>query len=156
MEQSSDPFLDLPITVLDATDRRILTALQRDGRLSNAELARRVGLSASPCWSRVRSLEERGIITGYSASLSYTALGLRLTMLVQVTLEKHGGDSMDGFAQAIRDMPEVIESAMVAGDFDFLLKVIAADTDAYERFLREKLHRVAGVRQVRSILVLRG
>lgn len=145
----------LLLDALDPVDRRILDVLSQEARLSNAELARRVGLSASPCWSRVRALEERGIITGYSAKLNYPALGLRLTMLVQVTLEKHGEDSMDGFAQAVARMPEVIESAMVAGDFDFLLKVIASDTEAYERFLREKLHRAAGVRQVRSILVLR-
>jgi Lrp/AsnC family leucine-responsive transcriptional regulator len=142
-------------SVLDPVDQRILDALRQNGRLTNADLARQVGLSASPCWNRVRALEERGIITGYVATVGYGALGLGLTMLVQVTLEKHGDDTMDSFAQTVRHMPEVIECAMVAGDFDFLLKVITADTEAYERFLREKLHRVQGVRQVRSILVLR-
>jgi Lrp/AsnC family leucine-responsive transcriptional regulator len=155
VEYSSEAVSGRSIGSLDALDRRILAALRQDGRLSNAELARRVGLSPSPCWTRTRSLEERGIITGYSADIGYAALGLKLTMLVQVTLEKHGDDSMDGFAHGIGEMPEVIESAMVAGDFDFLLKVITANTDDYERFLREKLYRVPGVRQVRSILVLR-
>jgi Lrp/AsnC family leucine-responsive transcriptional regulator len=142
--------------VLDTIDRRILAALREDGRLSNAELARRVGLSASPCWNRVRALEERGIITGYSANLDYDALGLKLTMLVQVTLEKHGDGTMDNFAAAISHIPEVTEAAMVAGDFDFLLKVITADTQSYQRFLHDRLHRISGVHQVRSILVLRG
>jgi Lrp/AsnC family leucine-responsive transcriptional regulator len=155
MAKSSDKMAGKQSPVLDAADQRIVAALRQDGRLSNAELARRVGLSASPCWNRLRLLEERGIITGYSANIGYAALGLKLTMLVQVTLDKHGDDRMDSFAAAVETMHEVIECSMVAGDFDFLLKVIVADTQAYERFLHDRLHRIAGVRQVRSILVLR-
>ncbi|WP_447763588.1 Lrp/AsnC family transcriptional regulator [Sphingopyxis panaciterrae] len=139
---------------LDTIDRRIVSELLVDGRIPNAELARRVGLSPSPCWKRVRALEERGVIVGYEAKLGFDTIGLKLCMLVQVTLEKHASDAMDGFAEAVARMPEVVEASMVAGDFDYLLKVRTADTHAYERFLREKLHRIAGVRQVRSILVL--
>ncbi|WP_411339385.1 Lrp/AsnC family transcriptional regulator [Sphingopyxis sp. J-6] len=156
MNHSLQPWATTAIDGLDALDRKIVAELIRDGRLPNAELARRVGLSPSPCWKRVRALEERGIIAGYTIRLGFETLGLRLCMLVQVTLEKHASDAMDGFAAAVAAMPEVVEASMVAGDFDFLLKVRTADTHSYERFLRERLHRVPGVRQVRSILVLGG
>ena len=140
---------------LDQIDWKIIRELQRDGRLSNTELARRVGLSQSPCWTRVRSLEERGIITGYQAIISQKALGRPETMIVQVTMDRHNDSTMKGFETAIKDIPEIVEASVVAGEYDFLLKVALEDTSKFEQFLGEKLYKLPGVKQVRSFLMIR-
>ena len=140
---------------LDRIDWKIIRELQKDGRVSNAELARRVGLSQSPCWTRVRSLEDRGIITGYHAAIDQRALGRPETMIVQVTMEKHVDRSMADFETAVRDLPEVFEASVIAGEFDFQLKVSLRDTTEYEQFLRNKLYKIPGIRTVRSVLLIR-
>ena len=142
---------------LDEIDHRILTELSRDGRLSNTDLAQRIGLSASACWTRVRALEDSGIIKGYAAIIDRAAIGLPETVVVEVTVDKqkHTGDVLAGFEAAIESMPQVIEASLVAGDFDYYLRVAASSTADYEHFLREKLYRVPGVRQARSIFILR-
>lgn len=142
---------------LDDIDHRILAELSRDGRLSNTDLARRIGLSASACWTRVRALEESGIIKGYTAIIDRAAIGFPETVVVEVTVDKqkHTGDVLEGFEAAIERMPQVIEASLVAGDFDYYLRVAASSTADYEHFLREKLYRVPGVRQARSIFILR-
>jgi Lrp/AsnC family leucine-responsive transcriptional regulator len=142
---------------LDDLDHRILDELARDGRLSNTDLAHRIGLSPSACWTRVRALEENGVIKGYTAIIDRAAVGLAETIVVEVTLEKqrHTGNVLDAFEKAIANLPEVVEAALVAGDFDYYLRVAAASTTDYERFLREKLYRIPGVRQARSIFILR-
>lgn len=142
---------------LDEIDHRILAELTRDGRLSNTDLARRIGLSASACWMRVRALEESGVIKGYTAIIDRAAMGVPETVVVEVTVDKqkHTGDVLDGFEAAIERMPQVIEASLVAGDFDYYLRVAASSTADYEHFLREKLYRIPGVRQARSIFILR-
>ena len=142
---------------LDELDRRILTELSRNGRLSNTDLARRVGLSASACWTRVRALEESGVIKGYTAVIDRAAIGMPETIVVEVTLDKHkhAGDAMENFGRAIERLPQVIDAAVVAGDFDYYLRVAASSTAEYEYFLREKLYRIPSVRQARSIFILR-
>jgi Lrp/AsnC family leucine-responsive transcriptional regulator len=142
---------------LDDLDRRILAELSRDGRLSNSDLARRIGLSPSACWMRVRALEKNGVIKGYAAIIDRTAVGLPETVVVEVTVDKqkHTGDVLEGFEAAIARMPQVIEASLVAGDFDYYLRVAASSTADYEHFLREKLYRIPGVRQARSIFILR-
>lgn len=142
---------------LDEIDHRILTELSRDGRLSNTDLAQRIGLSASACWTRVRALEDCGVIKGYAAIIDRAAIGLPETVVVEVTVDKqkHTGDVLAGFEAAIAGMPQVIEASLVAGDFDYYLRVAASSTADYEHFLREKLYRVPGVRQARSIFILR-
>ena len=142
---------------LDDLDQRILDELSRDGRLANTDLARRIGLSPSACWTRVRALEEKGVIKGYTVIVDRTAMGLPETVVVEVTLEKHRhtANVLDAFEKAIANLPEVIEAALVAGDFDYYLRVAASSTTDYERFLREKLYRIPGVRQARSIFILR-
>lgn len=142
---------------LDEIDHRILTELSRDGRLSNTDLAQRIGLSASACWTRVRALEDCGVIRGYAAIIDRAAIGLPETVVVEVTVDKqkHTGDVLAGFEAAIESMPQVIEASLVAGDFDYYLRVAASSTADYEHFLREKLYRVPGVRQARSIFILR-
>jgi Lrp/AsnC family leucine-responsive transcriptional regulator len=142
---------------VDNIDRKILTELSREGRLSNADLARRVGLSASACWTRVRALEDSRVIKGYTAIIDRAAIGLPETVVVEVTVDKqkHAGDALETFAKAIERLPQVIDSAVVAGDFDYYLRVAASSTSDYEHFLREKLYRIPSVRQARSIFVLR-
>ena len=124
---------------LDAIDQRILRELRSDGRLSNAKLAERVGLSATPCWNRVRALEESGVIEGYAALLNQKALGLPDTVIIEVTLEKHDERTLERFGEALADLPEVVEAFLVSGEYDYLIKVAVAGTEGYESFLRRKL-----------------
>ena len=140
---------------LDDIDLRIVEELERDGRISNAELARRVGLSASPCWERVRALEKSGVILGYSAIVNRAALGLLETVIVEINLERHDTETMDAFAAAVQAMPEVIEALVLAGEWDFQIKVAVADTADYERFLRTRLYSFPGIRQVKSVFLVR-
>jgi Lrp/AsnC family leucine-responsive transcriptional regulator len=140
---------------LDAIDQRILRELRNDGRLSNAKLAERVGLSATPCWNRVRALEEAGVIEGYAALLNQKALGLPDTVIIEVTLDKHDERTLERFGQALADLPEVVEAFLVSGEYDYLIKVAVAGTEGYESFLRRKLYRLPGFQNSRSIFALR-
>ncbi|SOZ17875.1 Bkd operon transcriptional regulator (plasmid) [Cupriavidus taiwanensis] len=140
---------------LDDTDRRILRELRRDGRLSNARLAEQVGLSATPCWNRVRALEECGVIEGYAALLNQKALGLPDTVLIEVTLERHDDDMLYRFGKALAELPEVMEAYLLTGEYDYLIKVAVAGTQGYEEFLRHKLYKLPGLRHSRSTFVLR-
>ena len=136
--------------VLDAIDRRILRALQRDGRLQNVELAREVGLSPSPCLRRVRLLEEAGIIERYVAVLNAAKVGKALTVFVRVWLKGQDVATTDHFTEAIRQLPQVVECHLMAGDCDFLLRVVAADLDDYRQFQVDHLTRIKGVQSVKS------
>ena len=140
---------------LDLMDRKILSALLRDGRLSNIELATKVGLSPSSCWTRVKRLEAVGAIERYVAIINHAALGLANFVFVEITLEKHDDKVLDRFGAAVARMPEVIEADLVTGEYDYLIKVAVRDTADYERFLRERLYRVEGVRHTRSTFSLR-
>jgi len=140
---------------LDETDRRILRALRRDGRISNAKLAEQVGLSATPCWNRVRALEEGGVIEGYSAMLNQKALGLPDTVLIEVTLDRHDDDMLHRFGEALAQLPEVLEAYLLTGEYDYLIKVAVAGTEGYEEFLRHKLYKLPGLRHSHSTFVLR-
>jgi Lrp/AsnC family leucine-responsive transcriptional regulator len=140
---------------LDLTDRRILSILRNEGRLTINDLAGRVGLSPSPCWSRVKRLEEIGAIKHYSAIIDHAAIGLKDTVFIEVMLDKHDEKVLTRFGDALANIPEVIEANLVAGEYDYLVKVAVADTAHYERFLREKLHRIQGIRHSRSTFSLR-
>lgn len=140
---------------LDAIDQRILRELRSDGRLSNAKLAERVGLSATPCWNRVRALEDAGVIEGYAALLNQKALGLPDTVIIEVTLDKHDERTLERFGEALADLPEVVEAFLVSGEYDYLIKVAVAGTEGYESFLRRKLYRLRGFQNSRSIFALR-
>jgi Lrp/AsnC family leucine-responsive transcriptional regulator len=140
---------------LDAIDRRILRALRSEGRLPNAKLAERVGLSATPCWNRVRALEEAGVIEGYAALLNQKALGLPDTVIIEVTLDRHDERTLERFGEALADLPEVVEAFLVSGEYDYLIKVAVAGTEGYESFLRRKLYRLPGFQNSRSIFALR-
>lgn len=140
---------------LDDTDRRILRALRRDGRLSNTKLAEQVGLSTTPCWNRVKALEESGVIEGYTALLNQQALGLPDTVIIEVTLERHDDEMLEKFGKALAELPEVMEAYLLTGEYDYLIKVAVAGTAGYEEFLRRKLYKLPGLRHSRSTFVLR-
>lgn len=145
----------MPIESLDAIDRRILAELQQNARVANADLARQVGLSPSPCLRRVRELEEAGVIRSYVALLEPSAVGLPISVFVQVTLERQIEKALETFEQAILQRPEVMECYLMTGDADYLLRIVVADLSAYERFLKEHLTRVPGVASIKSSFALK-
>lgn len=140
---------------LDAIDRKILAALQRDGRLTNAELAQQVGLSPSPCLRRVRILERRGVLRGYVALVDPNAIGLDITAYVRVSLEKQDAGQLDSFEQQVARWPEVLECYLMTGEADYQLRVVARSLADYEAFLRERLTRTPGVAKIQSSLAFR-
>jgi DNA-binding Lrp family transcriptional regulator len=135
---------------LDAIDRRILRALQRDGRLQNVELAKEVGLSPSPCLRRVRRLEEAGVIARYAALLDPAKIDLGMTVFARVWLTGQDEETVGPFVAAIQGLPPVVECHLMAGDCDFLLRVLARDLDDYRRFQVEHLGRIKGVRSIKT------
>ena len=133
---------------LDSIDRQILTVLQRDGRIQNIELAAQVGLSPSPCLRRVKNLEAAGVVGRYAALLDGAAVGLPLTVFCRVTLDRQDKAGVESFADAIAAVPEVLECYLMAGTYDYLLKVAARDLDDYQRFQMQHLTPLPGVRNV--------
>jgi len=140
---------------MDATDRRILRALARKARLTNAELAEEVGLSPSPCWTRVKRLEQSGVIEGYHAVLSQAELGLPDTVFLEVMMDRHDDDNLRRFEEAVSGIPEVLECWLVTGEYDYMLKAAVGGTAGYERLLRERIYRLPGVRHTRTAFTLR-
>lgn len=141
---------------LNRYDRRILEELQRDGRISNQELAEHIGLSPSPCLRRVRALEESGLITGYRAMLDASKLGLSLMALIHISMDRHTPERFANFEARIAELPQVMECLLVTGqDADYQLKVVVQDMDAFQSLLLEKITRIEGVSGVHSSFVLR-
>lgn len=141
---------------IDRYDHQILRQLQADGRLSNQELADRIGLSPSPCLRRVRALEEAGIITGYRALVDAKALGLSLMALIHVSMDRHTPERFQGLEAAVKDIPEVMECLLITGQAaDYQLKVVVRDMDAYQELLLNRITRIPGVSGVHSSFVLR-
>jgi Lrp/AsnC family leucine-responsive transcriptional regulator len=135
---------------IDLVDRKILSELQRNGRVSNVELAERVNLSPSPCLRRLKRLERDGLVTGYRAVLERRKVGLGLTVFVEVKVERHSSKAAKVLDKAFTAMDEVVACHIVSGEADYLLEVVAADLEAYERFLLDRLLNVPGVSDVRS------
>ncbi|AOJ90120.1 MULTISPECIES: Lrp/AsnC family transcriptional regulator [Burkholderia] len=140
---------------LDAIDRRILRALQRNSNQTNAELAQQAGLSPTPCLRRVHLLEEQGVIDAYVALLNPAAVELRFTAFVRVTLERQDKTTVERFAREMEQAPEVLECHLMAGSYDYLLRVIAKDLDDYQRFQMETLTQIEGVRNVETEIPLK-
>jgi Lrp/AsnC family transcriptional regulator, leucine-responsive regulatory protein len=140
---------------MDALDRKILGVLQHNARASLQQVGQAVGLSASPCWERIRKLEQAGVIEGYTVRLNAPALGLHDTVLVQVTLDSHSDNTLEKFGETLAAIPEVIEAYLVSGEYDYLLRVAVKDTRDYERLLRERLYKIKGIRHSKSSFVLR-
>ena len=143
-----------PISTLDGIDRHILENLQRDGRLSNADLAEKVGLSASPCWRRVKALEEARIIKGYVALVDSKAVGLPVNVFMSVSLTTQVQSALQRFEKAVQQRPEVMECYLMTGDSDYLLRIVVPDLEAYERFVMD-FTKIAGIAQIRSSFALR-
>lgn len=141
---------------LDRYDRQILQALQTDGRLSNQDLADRIGLSPSPCLRRVRALEESGLITGYRALVDAKMLGLSLMALVHISMDRHTPERFERFEQQIAQIDEVMECLLITGQSaDYQLKVVVKDMDAYQALLLDRITRIEGITGVHSSFVLR-
>lgn len=139
---------------LDAYERRILEVLQEDASLSTGAVAEAVGLSPSPCWRRIDRLERDGFIKRRVAIVERRKVGLNAQIFAQVKLNAHGRANLDEFADAIRTFPEVLECHVLMGSVDFMLRVVAADIEAYERFFFEKLSRLPGVQEINSTVAL--
>ena len=140
----------------DKIDKKIIAALQSDARVSNLDLAQGVNLSPTPCARRVKQLEAEGVITGYHAVVDPESIGLNLTVMVSVTMDKHTADRFERFERAAIELPEVIQCYVVTGqDSDFLIKVMVRDMRHYEEFLLRRLTKLEGVSGVHSSFVLR-
>ena len=133
---------------LDRIDRLILRELQQDGRLSNQELADRVGLSPSPCLRRVRHLEQAGVIEGYRAVVSAKSVDLTITAFVRLRLASHEGTTVDAVEERLRAIPHIVEAHLLAGDWDYLVRIVTSSFDAYERLLREHLRGIPSLASI--------
>ncbi|MXU64220.1 Lrp/AsnC family transcriptional regulator [Oceanomicrobium pacificus] len=145
----------MPSTKLDPIDRKILAELQADGRMTNVELSRRVGISAPPCLRRVRALEEMGLITGYHAYVNARELGFEVQVLAMVGLNSQAESDLSAFEEQARGWPLVRECHMLNGEIDFILKCVAPDLSTFQRFLTEDLTAAPNVASVKTSLVIR-
>ncbi len=144
----------MPKCELDAIDRRIVTELQTNARLSNIELAEKVGLSPSPCLRRVKRLEREGYIDGYRASLQRARIGLGFSVFLGVKIGVHANEEAQRFERAVIEMPEVVACHLVSGEADYILEVVVPDLEDYQRFLVGKLLNLSIVREVRSNIAI--
>ncbi len=144
----------IPMADLDAIDRKILAALQADGRITMQELADQVGLSVSPCHRRVKLLESRGVISRYTAQVDQKAIGLHVSVFISIKLTRQKEEDLARFAKAISKWNEVLECYLMTGNRDYLLRVVAADLAAYETFLKTKLTRLDGIASIESSFAL--
>ena len=140
---------------IDEIDWRILRELQFNARIKNAELAKRVHLSPSPCWTRVRRLEAAGVIEKYVTIVSQAAIGVPDSVILEAKLEHHDDAVLKRFEQELSQLPEVVEAYLVTGDYDYICRVAAAGTDGYERFLRDSVYKLPSIQHTRSSFVLR-
>lgn len=140
---------------LDEIDLRILAALQDNARISNVDLAARVGISPSPCWRRVRELERDGVISRYAALVDPGSVGLPVSVFIQVSLERQVESALEEFESAVLSRPEVMECYLMTGDADYLLRVVVADLGAYERFLMDHLTKIPSVASIKSSFALK-
>ena len=140
---------------MDEIDYRILRELQWNARITNTDLAQRVGLSASPCWNRLRHLEQQGIIDKYVTIFNQQALGVPDTAIIYLTLDKHDEAVLKKFEEALAKLPEVLEAYLITGDYDYFIKVAVANTAKYEEFLLHKLYTIPGIRHSHTSFTLR-
>jgi Lrp/AsnC family leucine-responsive transcriptional regulator len=141
---------------LDRTDKRILETMQQDGRISNLELAEKVGLSPTPCSRRVKRLEESGIIDNHVSLLNQSILGLKLTAIIGISMDRHTPERFENFESKVNEYPEIIEASVVTGQsYDYLVKAVVPDMEYYEELLLGRITRIEGVTGVHSSFVLR-
>jgi Lrp/AsnC family transcriptional regulator, leucine-responsive regulatory protein len=139
---------------IDSIDRKIIAAIQIDGKITAQELANRVGLSASPCARRLRLLEEAGIIKGYTAVIDQKKAGLPISAFASIKLERQREEDLDRFAQAVTRWPEVVDCYLMTGQRDYLMRIVVRDLEAYERFIKEKLTRLKGIASIETSFAL--
>ena len=139
---------------MDKIDRRILQTLQRDGKLANNELAQQVGLSASPCLRRVKHLEEVGIIEKYVALVNPHKVNLGLTVFARIWLKGQDAETVNHFIDSVREIPEIVECQLMAGDCDFFLRIVVSDLDAYRQFQIQHLNKITGIQNVKTEIPL--
>jgi Lrp/AsnC family leucine-responsive transcriptional regulator len=144
----------MPVSQLDQIDRKILRALQADAKITTGELAQQVGLSPSPCARRVRLLEKSGVIKGYGAILDQRKVGLPISAFASIKLERQREEDLDRFADAVSRWPEVVDCYLMTGQRDYLMRIVAADLEAYERFLKDKLTRLDNVASIETSFAL--
>jgi Lrp/AsnC family leucine-responsive transcriptional regulator len=145
----------MPRASLDRIDLNILRELQHNARLSNVELAKRVNLSPSPCLARVRALEGRGVISRYVALVDPVAVGLGLSVFIQVSLERQAEKPLEQFQSAVSRFPEIVECYLMTGDSDYLLRVVVPDVQSLEKFMLNGLTKISGVANIRSSFALK-
>ena len=139
---------------LDATDRKILDLMQKDASLTIAEIAERAGLSQSPCWRRIQRMRQNGVILGQVTLLDRRRIGLNAQIFAQVRLNAKGRENIEEFSRAIHGFKEVLDCYVTLGATDFILRIVAEDIDAYERFFFEQLSRVPGIQEINSMVAL--
>ena len=144
----------MPASDLDQMDKKIIRALQSDGKITVGELAEKVGLSASPCARRVRLLEKAGIIKGYTAVIDQAKVGLPISAFASIKLERQSEDNLDRFAEAVSSWPEVVDCYLMTGQRDYLMRIVTSDLESYERFLKDKLTRLEGVASIETSFAL--
>ena len=140
---------------LDKFDLHILSLLNRDSRTSLQDISVQVGLSTTPCWTRIKRMESAGVILGYTIRIDPAAIGFSETVMVQITLENHNDETLYKFGKALEDIPEVLDAYLISGDYDYLIRLAVRDTRDYERLLREQLYKLPGIRHSKSSFVLR-
>ncbi|WP_326538556.1 Lrp/AsnC family transcriptional regulator [Pseudorhodoferax sp.] len=139
----------------DKTDLAILRILLQDARRTLQEIGAEVGLSPTSCWSRIKRLQDEGVIKRYTVEVDPASLGYQDTVIVQLTLESHTEDTLYAFGQVLATIPEILEAYLVSGDYDYYIRIAVRDTRDYERLLREKLYKIPGIRHSKSHFVLR-
>lgn len=139
---------------MDKIDKKLVQALQIDGKMTTADLAERVGLSQSPCARRVRNLERNGVIKGYAAIVDQTKVGLPISAFASIKLERQREEDLDRFARAVARWPEVVDCYLMTGQRDYLMRIVVCDLEAYERFLKQKLTRLDGVASIETSFAL--
>ena len=140
---------------MDYIEYKLLNSLQKNARLTNLELAKQVGLSASPCLRRVKTLEENGVITGYSAIINQNKVNLSVNVFVQVSLERQSEERLQIFEEKIMEYEEVMEAYLMTGEADYLLRIVVKDLQAYEKFLKDNLTQIKGIARIRSYFSLK-
>ena len=145
----------MPATPLDSTDRQLLDALQQDARTTVADLAQRVSLSASPCWRRVRQLEETGVIEGYHAHLSRLKLGYGVTGFVHLQMANHMPDIMSAFEREVVALPQILSCHNLSGHYDYLIEAVAPDLEAFSQLVRVKIRSLPGVKEISTSFSLK-
>ncbi|MAU28564.1 MAG: ArsR family transcriptional regulator [Pelagibacterales bacterium] len=140
---------------MDYIEYKLLNSLQKNARLTNLELAKQVGLSASPCLRRVKTLEENGVITGYSAIINQNKVNLSVNVFVQVSLERQSEERLQIFEEKIMEYEEVMEAYLMTGEADYLLRIVVKDLQAYEKFLKDNLTQIKGIASIRSYFSLK-